>query len=320
MRRPEDGDQSCLETSIIIAVNIQNMDMNLFVVLEAVLAERSATRAAMRLHVTQSAVSNALGRLRRIFDDPLVTRTRGGLLPTPLALELEPQLKAALAMLETLSQKAVRFDLLTTTRQWRMSFAEHYGPLLLPPLMARLGKVAPRAALHVVTVDQMLATDALATGEVDLHLGVPGKRAPAWHSERLFEDELVCILRKGHPAARKPLTVEAFVALPQIQGRVLVARGREVDDALARLQRGRSVVLSVPYFGAIFPVVASSDCVATVSLRQAEHFAKVLPLRIMKHPLTLPKVEVSLNWHQRVNADPAVAALRRLVAEVLAER
>jgi len=295
-------------------MNFQNLDLNLLRVLDTVLTERNATRAAARLHVTQSAVSNALARLRDAFDDPLVTRTRGGLLPTPRALSLAPQLKAALAMLEALAQSP-DFDLATTTRVWRMSCAEHYGPIILPPLMARLRRDAPLASLQVVTVDQMLATDGLANGDVDLHLGVPGKRPPSWRSESLFDDEYVCILRKGHPAARKPLTIETFAHLPQVQGQVVASRGHEVDEALAQHRRTRNVVLSVPYYGAIFPVVAESDCIATVSRRHAEYFAGILPLRIIKHPLTLPTIRVSLNWHRRSDGDPSLMGLRRMIAE-----
>jgi DNA-binding transcriptional LysR family regulator len=116
------------------------------------------------------------------------------------------------------------------------------------------------------------------------------------------------------------LSIESFAALPQVQGRVMPNRGSEVDDALLPYSTKREVVLSVPYLSAIFPVVASTDCVATVSRRHAEFFARTLPLAIVKHPLSLPKVEVSLNWHRLADKDPAVVALRGLIGECIAER
>lgn len=301
-------------------MNLSTIDLNLFVVLQAVLAERSATRAAVRLHVTQSAVSNALARLRGVLDNPLVVRTRRGLAPTPRALSLQPQLDAALAALESVTRESPRFDLRTTTREWAMAFAEHYGPTLLPPLVARLRKEAPDSSLRVVTLEHMAATDALATGEINLYVGIPSKRPPAWRVERLFDDDIVCVLRKTHPASRRRLTLDKFVELPHVQGRVTPNRGREVDDALARLGLSRRVVLTVPHFGTVFAVVASTDCVAAVSRRQAAYYAKRFPLRILQIPLSLPKLPVSLHWHLRADTDPAVLALRIMVREIMRRR
>lgn len=298
-------------------MNLSTFDLNLFVVLQAVLAEGSATRAAARLHVTQSAVSNALARLRALLGDPLVLRTRRGLIPTPRALALQPQLEAALATLEAVTRESPRFDARTTTREWAMSFAELYGPILLPALVARLRVEAPNASLRVVTLEHMAATDALATGEIDLYVGIPGKHSPAWRDEPLFADDMVGIMRKDHAAARRRMTLATFLRLPHVQGRVMPNRGREVDDALARRGLARRVVLTVPHYGAICAVVAASDCLAVVSGKLARYYAARFPLRVFTLPLTLPKLMVSMHWHMRADRDPAVLALRGFVREIL---
>lgn len=314
---PSHAHQSYVVTYIITRMNITRIDLNLFVVLQAVLDERSATRAAARLHVTQSAVSNALARLRSILGDQLVVRTRRGLMPTPRALQLQPQLEAALTALEGVTREST-FELRSSTREWAMSFAEHYAPLLLPTLARRLRDEAPNTSLRVIALERMFATDALATGDIDLYLGIPGRHPAAWRMETLFEDETVGVMQKHHPLARARMTLDRFAALPHVQARIVPERGREVDDALARVGRSRRIAVVVPHFGAVFPVVAASDCVAAVSRRLALYYAKQLPIRIFTLPIELPRLAVGLYWHVRADADPGVRALRGIVRDIFA--
>jgi DNA-binding transcriptional LysR family regulator len=298
-------------------VNLSSVDLNLFVVLQAVLEERSATRAAARLHLTQSAVSNALARLRLLLGDQLVVRTGRGLAPTPHALAIQPRLNAALQALESVTHDLTSFDLTTTAREWSVAFAELYGPLLLPALQIRLQRDAPNSSLRVMTLDRMHATDALATGDLDLYLGISATSPAAWRSELAFIDDTVGIMRAAHPAARQPMTLERYLALPHAHVRVTPERGREVDDALARVGLTRRVVLTVPHFISVFAVVESGDCVAAVPRTLANYYTQKLPLRLFDIPLTLPKYEVRLHWHIRADADPGVAALRTIIRDIL---
>ncbi|MHA3021649.1 LysR family transcriptional regulator [Mycobacterium sp. BMJ-28] len=300
----------------IHVMNCSSMDLNLFVVLRAVLEERSATRAAAKLHLTQSAVSNALARLRVLLGDQLVVRTGRGLAPTPRALAIQPQLQAALAMLEDVTRDLTAFDLSTTTREWVIAFADLYGPLLLPPLQARLQRDAPEASLRVMTLDRMQATDALAAGELDLYLGV-SSTPTAWRSEHAFTDDIVGIMRADHRAARRSITLDRYLELSHAHARVTPERGREVDDALAKLGRTRRVVLTVPHFSSVFPVVASGDCAAAVPRKLADYYARHLSLRVFEIPLALPNYEVKLYWHGRVDTDPGVAALKAIILDIL---
>lgn len=301
----------------IYIMNLVSVDLNLFVVLHAVLEERSATRAAARLHLTQSAVSNALARLRVLLGDQLVVRTGRGLTPTPRALAMQPQLDAALKALEGAAQDLTNFDLAASTREWVMAFAELYGPILLPALRERLQQEAPNTSLRVMTVDQIDAAGALARGELDLYLGIPSKLPAGWRSEPAFTDDTVGIMRANHPAARQPMTLERFVDLPHAHVRITPERGREVDNALARVGHTRRLMLIVPHFSSVFAVVESSDCVAAVPRTLANYYAQRLALSIFEIPLTLPKHEVNLHWHARADADPGVIALRTMVRDIL---
>ncbi len=285
--------------------------------LRAVLEERSATRAAARLHVTQSAVSNALARLRVLLDDQLVVRTGRGLAPTPRALAIQRQLDAALKELESLTEDMTTFDLATTTHEWAIAFAELYGPILLPALLHRLQQEAPNASLRVMTLDQMQATGALERGEPDLYLGIPSNLPAGWRSEPAFVDGTVGIMRAGHPAACEPMTLERFVCLPHAHVRVTPERGREIDDALARVGHTRPLTLVAPYFSSVFAVVESSDCVAAVPRQLASYYSQKLAIRTFELPLNLSEHEVHLYWHARADADPGVTVLRAMIRDNL---
>jgi len=309
--------QLCFLMCDIHEVNLASVDLNLLVVLDAVLEERSATKAAARLHLTQPTVSNALARLRVLLGDPLLVRSGRGLSPTPAAIAIQPRLKEALALLDGIVHDLDDFDLASTTREWVIAFAELYGPLLLPGLHQRLRREAPRSLLRVMALDRIAVTDALATGELDLYLGIPTAASPAWHSEAVFSDDIVGVVARDHPAGNAPMTLQRFVDLPHAHVRVTPGRGREVDDALARLGLTRNIQLTVPYYNALIAVVENGECVATMPRRLAQHYARETAFHIFELPLELPKFEIRLHWHTRVDNDPGVAALRRMIHDTL---
>lgn len=298
-------------------VNLAGVDLNLLVVLHAVLQERSATQAAARLHLTQPAVSNALARLRVLLGDPLVVRAGRGLSPTPAALTIEPRLDAALRLLEGIVRDLDDFDLATTTREWVIAFADLYGPLVLPGLDLRLRQTAPRCSVRVQALDRISVVDALATGEIDLYLGIPTTVPPAWHSEPAFSDDLVGVIAVHHPDANRVMTLDRFAELPHAHVQISPGRGREVDDALARLGHTRRIYLTVSHHSSLFPVVENGHCIAVAPRRLAEYHARNSAITLFELPLDLPAYDVRLFWHERVDNDPGNAALRELVRDVL---
>jgi len=186
---------------IIIEVNISAVDLNLLVVLDAVLTERSATRAAKRLGVTQSAVSNALARLRDLFGDPLVVRHGRGLTPTPRAEALAPQVAHWVREVGTLLGEAPPFDAATSRREFTLACADYYGMVVLPPLMEALCKRAPHARLRIVSLEELVGGGGLAH-DVDVHVGRPPAVEAGCHRRPLFEEEFVCLTRQ-HSTPRK---------------------------------------------------------------------------------------------------------------------
>lgn len=306
--------------AIITAVNLSAIDLNLLLVLSVVLEERSATRAAERLHVTQSAVSNALARLRELLGDPLVVRNARGLTPTPRAQELAPLLAAAVAQLQRVVDGAAPFDAQTCTRTFSLACADGQQLTDLPPIARALEHAMPLAKLRVVSIDALIANDGLASGDVDVAIA-PQLAHPGLSWIALYADDPVALVRRAHPIRGKSLTKAAFAATPQVD--LHVALGRPgVGNAMAeKLFRDagltREVVLSVPSFAAAAMAVATTDWLVCMPRRVARALAASLDLRLLELPLPRVALELGLVWHVRTDADPASRAFRELLVRTL---
>jgi DNA-binding transcriptional LysR family regulator len=293
-------------------MNLANIDLNLLLVLHTVLTEGSATRAAARLHVTQSAVSNSLARLRGLLGDKLVVRSAGRLVPTPRAAELRPLLAAGLDQLHAALADAGASSLDRTRRQFTLACTDFVAFAIVPGLMNAFTKQLPQARLRIVSVDYALAGNGLVSGEVDLVVGLPPSVPPGCFSEPAFTDEMVCIVRRNHPSVRTRLATEAFVHLGHVEV-TLFGRSTGVDEALARLGKTRNVVLSISHFGVAPIVVLKTNLIATLPRRLAAMFVSNYPLRIVAPPISLPRLALRQVWHARSADDRGTVLLRRLV-------
>ena len=282
-------------------MNVTDVDPNLLLVLHLVLQERSATRAARRLHLTQSAVSNALARLRIRLGDPLVVRTGRGLAPTPRAEQMAPLLAAAFGELE----RAVGhegFEPATCTRTFTFADSEEFSQL---PRLARMFEQSlPRATLDLVVSEDPFA--ALAAGRADVALGPEGMRGPGLYRRLVYEERAVRVVRRDNPGWRQAARVDTD--LPQIAVEVTdVARGRIPPT------RGR-VAIRVPTFLAAALAVSETDLVATLPVGLARSLAPVLGLRVLA--VAAPARRVALYWHVRTHEDEAMRFFRGLVIDV----
>jgi DNA-binding transcriptional LysR family regulator len=282
-------------------MNITDVDANLLLVLHLVLQERSATRAARRLHLTQSAVSNALARLRTRLGDALLVRTGRGLAPTPRAEQMAPLLAAAFGDLE----RAVGhegFDASTCTRTFVFADSEELSQL---PRLARLFEERlPRATLDLVVSEEPLA--ALAAGRADVALGPEGRRGPGLYRRVAYEERAVRVVRRGNPAWRR--AARADPELPRIAVEV-------TDVARARVgPTGGRVAIRVPTFLAAALAASETDLVATLPVGLARALAPVLKLKILE--VGAPTRRVALYWHARTHEDEAMRFFRGLVLDV----
>src|SRR5438128_11569919 len=195
---------------LITIVNIQDVDLNLLRVFDAVLRERAVTAAAARLGLTQPAVSNALARLRAVFGDALFVRTPAGMEPTPFARGVAEPVRQALALLESALSHGPGFDPGTATRAFRFYMSDVGQVEFLPPLVERLQRVAPGVRLEAVAVDLEDVADALGSGALDIVVGFLPGLGPPIARRALFRDPYVCLMRADHPIKR--LTRKKFLA------------------------------------------------------------------------------------------------------------
>ncbi|MEZ4453689.1 MAG: LysR family transcriptional regulator [Nannocystaceae bacterium] len=304
-------------------MNLSEMDLNLLLVLHALLSERSATAAAKRLHVSQSAVSNALRRLRDALGDPLFVRSGRGLTPTPWAVELAPTLASAIAQLRAVVEGPPVFDPQTTARRFTIACTDGEAAVLLPRLLPRIAGELPRAELRIVSLDVLVAGPGLAGGDVDVIVGLAAAAAEECHRRTIYDDRLVLVARRGHPKLRRGLTLAHLSQLGWIDTLVLMGRrgvgGAMAQEIFGRHQVTRRVVLSVPSFTLAAQAAAGSDAIAGVPRRLAETLAAGLPIALHEPPFPAPPMSIALVWHPRTDADPGHRYFRELLAASLAE-
>jgi DNA-binding transcriptional LysR family regulator len=304
-------------------MHLTETNLKLFLVLDAVMAERSVTRAAARLGVTQPAVSHALNRLRSLYRDPLLVRDRDGMVPTPLAIDLIAPLRLGLAELERVLNRDVGFDPASSTRVFSLATVDYPEITGLPLLLERLRKDAPGVDIRVRPLGPGLA-EALAAGQLDTVLA-GGEVEQILALDRglmrslICSDPFVCIARKGHPALKgKRLDLETYLSLPHA---LVSTAGRDsgmIDAVLAKKKKQRRIAATVAHFVGAPHLVASSDLIATVPRAIAEYGARTLPIEIHAPPLDLPRGDAFLWWHQRFHNDPGHRWWRKALLDAFA--
>lgn len=290
--------------------DIRNLDLNLLKTLDALLDERSVTRAATRLSLTQPAVSGMLTRLREAFNDPLFIRAPHGMVPTLRAQALASPVKQLLTDAEALLQPAV-FEPLNADFTWTIAATDYALKAVIVPFIAALKPLAPGIRVRIIPESPATLFAQTERGEVDIALLTPHSTPPDLHSRALYQEEYVCLMRVDHPQAAAPLTLDLFCELEHVlvswQGDSF--RG-VTDDALATLGRSRRVGLSVSSFLVLPEVLAVSDMIAVVPRRLAKMASG---MKISPPPLPVPGFTKSMAWHERSHRDPAQQWLRELL-------
>ncbi len=301
-------------------MHIYGIDLNLAVVLDALLKEHSVSRAAKRIGLSQSATSHALARLRAVLGDPLLVRTRHGVTPTARAEAMAAPLADALASLERTLLAAPRFEARTARRRFQIAATDYAELLVVPQMLAAVAKQAPGVDVWVRPMSDD-ALPALRRGELDLVLGVfpPSALGGGLHASPLLEDRLVSIVRRGHPLARGKLTPARFAAAHHA---LIAPRGNPggpIDDALAERGLRRRIMFATPHFVVAPHAIVDTDLVLTLAERIARFYADQLPLRVLEPPLRLPRIRLAMIWHEQHDADPAHRWLRERFGAVAAE-
>ncbi|WP_437949139.1 LysR substrate-binding domain-containing protein [Sorangium sp. So ce296] len=304
-------------------MNLPALDLNLLLVLHAVLEERSAARAARRLHVTPSAVSNSLARLRAQLGDPLVVRSGRGLVATPRAQQMIPRLRAAFGELAGAIEGERAFDPKTTSRAFAIACSDLDQICSLPAIARAFAAEMPRAVLRVASVDHLEAAGGLAGGDIDAAIAPAHPLPPGHHAADLYEQDSVFVVRRGHPCARGPMTREVFNAMRHIDIHVALGRGgignRAAREQLAAHGLHREIAMTVPSFSAAAVAAANTDLIAGMPRRLAEALARLAPLAIVEPPMPGFSLRLQLVWHERTHEDAGARCFRELVISALRE-
>jgi len=297
-----------------------NMDLNLLRVFQAIADERSLTQAGNRLHLSQPAVSYALGRLRLIFDDPLFIRTKEGMQPTPTAVELAKPIGRALQAVQDALRYAERFDPSNSTRVFRASMTDVAEMVFLPPVCEKLNELAPSTRLHVEQVAPTQIEEALRTGRLDFAIGNLPALKPLTHFELLFRESYVCMTRKRKGLPRgEQISLDDFLAMSHVLVQSAESSHHQVENSFKTLGIHRKIGLDIPHFSVLPRILARSDLTVTLPLRIAKLFQSDGHGQFMLYrlPVDIPAVDVTLHWHQDFDSDPSNSWLRQLIIDLL---
>ncbi|MFO0713945.1 MAG: LysR family transcriptional regulator [Sandaracinus sp.] len=293
-----------------------SLDLDLLRVFDHLHREKHLTRAGRLLGLSQPAVSRALVRLRDALGDPLFVRGPRGVVPTPRADALAPEVREILRRTAALTQPS-ELDPAQLERTFVFASVDFLEGDLLPRLSALLEREAPRVSITSRPLGPD-ATEGLTSGRYDLAIGVPSTLPTDAMTTHLFDDDFVCVVRRGHPSVRRALDLATFCRLSHVLISPRGEPGSPVDDALAKKDLSRHVAIRTHTFFSAPHVVASSDLVLTGPARVLEPLAKNQGLRVLPPPLPLRGFGVHMAWHARVQNDPAHAWLRSVIKRAAA--
>lgn len=295
-----------------MSAKLNRVDLNLFVVFDTIYAKRNLTRAAEVLCISQPAVSNALLRMRKTFNDPLFVSTPQGMVPTPVAENIASRVGEALQLLNSSVQEASLFVPRTADRVFRVSMNDLTETLLLPALGDVLQREAPGIRIESYLSNRRDVSRELATGALDLAIDAPLLNSdPQLRHGPLMSERFVCMLRKGHPLAGAPLTLDHYLEL----GHIHISSRREglgyVDTVLNKLGKPRKIQMRVQHYMVAPMIAMRTDLALTAPMGLVQGYDAVQ----MALPFELPAMDWHLYWHRSADKDPANAWLRETLRQ-----
>lgn len=298
-------------------MNISSIDVNLLVAFDAILKERNITLAANRVGISQPAMSNALTRMRNIFNDRLFVRTARGMEPTPYAEQLASPISGACALITKALQIDAGFDPATSARSFTFYMTDIGEIVFLPTILAYLKGDAPRIGIKVVRIPERDIQDAMTSGDVDLAVGLFPSLQAGFFQQRLYKDTFVCIVRADHPKIKTSLTKRQFMEVPHaVVSSAGTGHGAAVEKIIADQHLNRRMALAVPHFLSLPVVIAQTDLIATIPHRMALSLAGFSPIKVFKPPIKIPSFDIKQHWHERYHHDAANKWMRSLIAKL----
>ncbi len=295
-----------------------NFDLNLLVVLHVLLEERSVTRTGERLGRTQSAISNALRRLRDTLGDPLLVRTPDGLSPTPRAVELAPIVAKIVEDAGACVTRPSEFDPATAEARFAIGAPDRFSLPVFLPLLEHLGKVAPGIVINLRTTDRDYAIRLIEADEIDLAIGWFDRTPPHLKRMLAYEDRFVCLCRRDHPlvSGGKRPGLEEILSFSHLVVSSTGDRRAAFDAVLDRHGATRTIAATLMSFTIVPELLLESDLVGVFTHRTSEYFVRSHDLAAVTVPLDMAPIANHLIWHRRFEGDRAHAWLRAQIQKV----
>ncbi|MCB1526564.1 MAG: LysR family transcriptional regulator [Hyphomicrobiaceae bacterium] len=295
--------------------NLSRIDLNLLVAFDALITERSVTKAAERVGLGQSAMSHNLARLRQLFDDELFVRTPHGMRPTPKAAALADRVRITLSGIQGLVSREEQFDPTKANRTFRIALPDSVEMLIGPKLLAIGCAEAPGLRFRLYSTDERQLLEEIDADNIDIGIGIgtfPGGQVH--HKRRLLStDSYLCMFNAQQVGFKPPISLKNYVRLPHVLTSLRKGERGVVDDALEKIGQSRTVALVTPRFVGVPFLVAGAPVVTTMHARLARIFAKELNLALSRVPVDLPEVRMSMLWHASYDDDAGHAWLRNAI-------
>jgi LysR family transcriptional regulator, nod-box dependent transcriptional activator len=299
-------------------MDLCGLDLNLLVALDALFAEKSVSRAGERLHLSQSATSGALARLREVFQDQLLVPVGRKMVMTPVAEALVDPVRDFLLQAEAILNNNPVFDPASSTRKFRLLMSDYVETVLMTEALPRMEQFAPGIRFEFVSNFEG-GFEALDRGEIDLSIA-PSLRLTSEHpSEPLFEDEFVCLIWSGNSRVKSAISLDEYLAM----GHIVVRFGRRQELTtfdewfMERLGHERRIEVVTTAFNLVPQLLVGTYRIATLHRRLALFYQRYLPLKIMKPPFEIATLQESMQWHKSRDRDPGTVWLRSLLKSVV---
>jgi DNA-binding transcriptional LysR family regulator len=298
--------------------SLRTFDLNLLVAFDVLMRELNVTRAAEQMFVTQSAMSHILHRLRQQLDDPLLVKTPNGMKPTQRALALIEPVRSLLADMEQLVKPPIEFEESTSQRHFSLAATDYIEFLLMPQLSELIEQTASGIDIHVKRTEMSFPVAQLENGSLDVVLGFESVLNPPTHlrCQTLFDDQMVCVVRKNHPIIQHEPSLEEYIAVPHMLISWKGTPSGIIDQYLSKLGQERRIKLIVPNFLSAPLIVAQTDMILSLPYKLAKRFTKFVPLDIYPVPIELPTYDLVMIWHPLRDKDPAHQWLRDRVITI----
>jgi DNA-binding transcriptional LysR family regulator len=297
---------------------VEQIDLRLLRIFDAMHANRHVTRAAEELGLSQPTISIGLGKLREQFGDPLFVRTSEGMLPTSRADALIGPIRDVLHSLRNICEVEAAFEPVSATRKFRICMTDASHITLLPRILAAVRKAAPGATLEAARIDEVMP-QALQSGEADLALGLIPSLETGFYQQTLFRQDFICLTGPRHPRVKASLTLAQYQAEEHIG--IVSGTGQQLlEEAVKKFGIERRIVLRLPGFLGLGAILAASDLIVTLPRHIGETLAALGRLRVHACPFPIPPFFVKQHWHARYHHDVANRWLRGLCASLFLKK